>query len=320
VAESAGKNTPHLFLIMMQNIRQTLRGVQGVIFILIALTVSLGSVQVIVSSVQMIRNYSEEQGGIGKSQSESVMKEGIKQVSYGFFVWLLDDQPPAAPADNPAKTIAFSQPNRDAWADYLTAEKPALLSFVFAVLMALFPVLGAFLVFNQISEDARRKGFRYLLLRTTRASIYFGKFLSAIAILVPIIVLSVVAIVSFIQFQLPFYPLDEVVSWSLWAIVMLVLGCVPAMAFCMLISALINSGFGSLAAGALTLGLLPIIARGLKDAAGFLVFLQYLLPQKVAYFLMHPQWWAVLLAALGCCLYAAVYSVGGYLYFKRKSL
>lgn len=319
---SLKKNPSHLILVMMQSVRQTLRGVQGVLFPLITLVVCFASVAGVMTVVQGVQNFVETNGQMNRSQSEQVMKDVvIKQAAYGFFVWLFDDQPPTAhPSDNPAKTIAFTPPDRDAWADYVTSEKPALLSFIFAVMMTLFPILSAFLAFNQISEDARRKGFRYLLLRTTRSSIFFGKFLAALAIIVPIIVLTVSAIAFFVAISYNFYPVADIVTWSLWAIVMLVLVSAPSIAFCLLISALVNSGFGSLAAGALTLGLWPVIARLLKDAAGFLTFFQYLLPQKTAYFLMHPQWWVALLAAGGCCLYTAVYAGGGYLYFKRKSL
>jgi ABC-type transport system involved in multi-copper enzyme maturation permease subunit len=314
----AKKNPSHLVLVMMQSVRQTLRGVQGVVFILITLFVSFVSIEGIFLAVQFGKSAVESQGLTEKSQVNTVLKEGIRQVSYGYFVWLFDDQPQAQ-TNGPARTIALGE-HRDAWADYVTSEKPALLSFIFAIMMTLFPILSAFLAFNQISEDARRKGFRYLLLRTTRSSIYFGKFLASLVIIVPIIVLTVAAIAFFVLISYSFYPIEEVISWSLWAVVMLVLVSAPSIAFCLLISALINSGFGSLAAGALTLGFFPLIARLLKDSAGFLVFLQYLLPQKAAYFLMNPQWWVVLLAAAGCVGYTAAYSAGGYFYFKRKSL
>ncbi|MBN2351455.1 MAG: ABC transporter permease subunit [Spirochaetales bacterium] len=315
----AGRNTPHIILVMKQSVRQTMRGVQGVMFILITLVVSFLSLQVIFFVVQVGKTVMESQGLREKSQVNTILKEGIRQVSYGFFVWLFDDQTPAAPNGNPEKTIAFNE-HRDAWADYVTSEKPALLSFIFAIMMTLFPILSAVLSFNQISEDARRKGFRYLLLRTTRSSIYFGKFLATIAIIVPIIVLTVAAIALFVSLSYDLYPLGDVISYSLWGMVMLIMVSVPSIAFCLFISALINSGIGSLAAGALTLGFFPLIARLLKDSASFLAFFQYFLPQKVAYFLMNPQWWVVLLAAVGCVAYAAAYSAGGYFYFKRKSL
>jgi ABC-type transport system involved in multi-copper enzyme maturation permease subunit len=314
-----GKNPPHLILVMLQSIRQTLRGVQGVLFILITLTVCFITVGGIMIGLQTVQKQVESYAPMPKEQSDLRLKEGVKQVTYGFFVWLLDETTPTVASNEPAKTIAFT-PDRDAWADYLTSEKPALLSFIFAVMMTLFPVLAAFLAFNQISEDAKRKGFRYLLLRTNRSSIFFGKFLAALAIIIPIIILTVASVAFFVMFAFRFYPVEDIVTWSLWAIVMLILVSAPSIAFCLLVSALINSGFGSLAAGGLMLGLLPLIARLLKDSAGFMVFLQYLLPQKAAYFLMSPQWWVVLLAAVGCCLYTAVYLGGGYIYFKRKSL
>ncbi len=315
------KTPPHVVLVMMQSIRQTLRGVQGVLFPLVALVICFTTVGILIAVAQGVQNYAETEGGMNRSQSDRLMRDVvIKQAAYGFFVWLFDDQSQAAPNGPPAKTIAYTPPARDAWADYVTSEKPALLSLIFAVMMTLFPILSSFLAFNQISEDARRKGFRYLLLRTTRSSIFFGKFLAALAIIIPIIVLTVAAVAFFVLISYPFYPVAAVVSWSLWAIVMIFLVSAPSVAFCLLLSALINSGFGSLAAGALTLGFFPLIARLLKDSAGFLVFLQYLLPQKVAYFLMNPRWWVVLLAAVGCVAYVAVYSAGGYFYFKRKSL
>ena len=68
------------------------------------------------------------------------------------------------------------------------------------------------------------------------------------------------------------------------------------------------------------LGFYPLVARLIKDSAHFMGFMQYLHPLKIAYFLYHPEWWVVVLAAVGCILYAAVFTGGGYIYFKRKSL
>jgi ABC-type transport system involved in multi-copper enzyme maturation permease subunit len=171
-----------------------------------------------------------------------------------------------------------------------------------------------------MSEDAKRKGFRYLLLRTKRGSIFFGKFIAAFIIIVPIIVLSVLAIAFYIYLKINFYSWGEVLSWSLWAIVVFTISSIPSIAFCLGISALINSSFGSLAASVSALGLLPIITRILKDNVSFMAFLQYLVPLKATYFLYNPQWWVVILATLGCLAYAALFSGGSYFYFKRKSL
>jgi hypothetical protein len=307
----AGTAPPHLILVMMQSIRQTLRGVQGIVFIWITLILCFSVAGVLLLPYELAVKASQQRSGLDEATAQLTIKEGVKQTAYGFFVWLFDEAKPDAQAGQPP-------PSR--WAEYVTREKPAYLSFIFAVLMALFPVLCAFLVFNQISDDARRKGFRYLLLRTTRASLYFGKFLAAVAIMIPIIILSVAAIAAYIHFKLGYYAVEDIISWSLWGMLMLSLISIPSIAFCLAVSALINFGFGSLAASALSLGLFPVITRLLKDAAQPFVAAQFVLPLKTAYFLFHPEWWVALLAALGCLLYAAVFSAGGFLYFKRKSL
>ena len=305
------KATPHLLLVMMQSIRQTLRGVQGIVFIWITLILCFSAVGVFLAVNDFAIKTSQQRSGMDETTAKLMNQEGVKQLAYGFFVWLFDEAKPDGDTAQP-------QPNR--WAMYVTREKPAFLSLIFAVFMAFFPVLCAFLVFNQISNDAKRKGFRYLLLRTTRASLYFGKFLASVAIMVPIIVLSITAISAYIHFKLGYYPVEDIISWSLWGMVMLSLVSIPSIAFCLAVSALINFSFGSLASSALFLGLWPIVTRVLKDLAEPFIASQFVLPLKTAYFLFHPETWVVLLAAAGCLLYAAVFSAGGFIYFKRKSL
>ncbi len=305
------KATPHLLLVMMQSIRQTLRSVQGIIFIWITLILCFSVAGVLLLPYELAVKASQQRSGLDEATAQLTIKEGVKQTAYGFFVWLFDEAKPDGDS---------TQPPPSRWAEYVTREKPAYLSFIFAILMALFPVLCAFLVFNQISDDAKRKGFRYLLLRTTRASLYFGKFLASVAIMIPIIVLSITAISAYIHFKLGYYAVEDIISWSLWGMVMLSLVSIPSIAFCLAVSALINFSFGSLAASALFLGLWPVVTRLLKDQAEPFIASQFALPLKTAYFLFHPETWVVLLAAAGCLLYAAVFSAGGFIYFKRKSL
>ncbi|RPJ07265.1 MAG: hypothetical protein EHM28_07730 [Spirochaetaceae bacterium] len=307
------KSAPNTVLVFMQSIRQTLRSSQGILFFFFSLVAFMFVAQIVIwicaapgMGVTQGVHPKEELGNL-------VIKDSAKYMSVIFYGWLLDEPDPGKENGNTAKA-------EDTWAYKLANEKPALLAFIYTILMFLVPVMCAFVTFNQIPEDARRKGFRYLLLRTSRESIFFGKLLATLAIVIPIIILTVVTISAYIHFRYGFYPLDQVVGFSLHAIIALILISIPSVALCIAFSTLINFGFASLAASVGLFVAVPIFTRILHELWEPLFLLQYILPGKAGYFLFHPEWWVIILSAIGIMLYAVLFAWCGNYLFKRKSL
>ncbi|MBN1523050.1 MAG: hypothetical protein JW904_01095 [Spirochaetales bacterium] len=306
----ARKHTPHPILVFMQSLRQTLRGSQGILFFYfsIILFLLIGQVTIWICGVQ---------GGFAANDSQNIetsqlmMKFNAKEFAFNHFVWVLDDK--SSSADMEAKIPPQ-------WSTMLSHEQPALLSLIFSVVFSLFPVIIAFITFNQIAEDANRKGYRYLLLRTNRQSIFFGKFLSVITLVIPLIIIIVFSISLFVHFIYRIYPIEQILFFSVWAAFAFICISLPSIAFCMMFSAMINSGILSLITSIGILSLGPLILRAFRDIWDPLVVLQFLLPGKAGYFLFHYEWWAILLAFIAMAVYTGLFTAGGYFLFKRKSL
>jgi len=62
------------------------------------------------------------------------------------------------------------------WVSYLLRERPALLTVVLLLQMVLVPLFVATGAFNQLAGDLQHGAVRYQLLRTTRASLFLGRF------------------------------------------------------------------------------------------------------------------------------------------------
>jgi Cu-processing system permease protein len=65
----------------------------------------------------------------------------------------------------------------------LLDEHPPVLVALFALIMMLMPILCLTLAYDQTATDIETRHVRYLLFRTNRLSIYFGKALGALAII-----------------------------------------------------------------------------------------------------------------------------------------
>lgn len=130
--------------------------------------------------------------------------------------------------------------------DYLLHENPALLSAFFIVLLMLFPYLACFGGFNQTSGDIQNRGLRYLLLRTERANIFFGRFAGTALFTLIYTAVLVVLLLLYVGFKLNIYSWGALASWGAQGLVALFFTALPYIALCAWLSAAIDSPFGSL--------------------------------------------------------------------------
>jgi ABC-type transport system involved in multi-copper enzyme maturation permease subunit len=224
-------------------------------------------------------------------------------------------QPPGGVGPNGAEGAQL-----DPWASFLLERRPALLSAIFLVLLFGMPFVISFLAFNQVTGDIQSRGLRYLLLRTERGNIYFGRFLGTVIFSTVVIAVIIVTITFYLGLKTRIYPAPALAGWAVWGFLALSILMVPYIAVCSLVSVSVDSPFLSLIlakliiAGVLLLAILGSLAW--KPAK----HLMYALPWAWQCNLLHPaaSHWAG--AAAACLAYTAVFLMLGYYCFTRRDL
>ncbi|MHC4891070.1 MAG: hypothetical protein ACYTEO_16585, partial [Planctomycetota bacterium] len=208
----------------------------------------------------------------------------------------------------------------DPWTSFLLEKRPALLSVIFLVLIFGMPFVISFLAYNQVSGDIQSHGLRYLLLRTERSNIYFGRFLGTAIFSTGVMAFLVFTITFYLGMKTRIYPALDLAGWAAHGFVALSILMIPYISVCSLISASVDSPFLSLIlakvtiAGVLLMGILGSVAW--KPAK----YLMYALPWGWQSNLLHPAPARFVGAALGCLVYAGVFLMLGYYRFERRDL
>jgi ABC-type transport system involved in multi-copper enzyme maturation permease subunit len=208
----------------------------------------------------------------------------------------------------------------DPWTNFLLDKKPALLSSIFLILIFGMPFVISFLAFNQISGDVQNLGLRYLLLRTERCNIFFGRFIGTVLFSTAVMAIIIATITFYLGMKTRLYPAPDLAIWATQGFLALAILMVPYIAVCSLISASVNSPFLSLIlakvviAGVLLMAILGSFAW--KPAK----YLLYALPWGWQNNLIHPapaHWIGAVLASLA---YTAFFLTLGYIRFETRDL
>lgn len=206
------------------------------------------------------------------------------------------------------------------WANYLLREKPALLSVVLFLQMVLVPLFVATGAFNQLAGDLQHGAVRYQLLRTTRSSLFLGRFAGTALFTAVLMCGLTAAVVLFMGFQIDIYGWGELVSWGARGLAALLLISLPYVAFCAWVSASVGSPFTSLVLTSLVIPAHPFLALGAYNAWEPLGKLIYLMPWGIQHWLFHPDPWNAAAAAAGCLGYTAAFLALGLTSFRRRDL
>ncbi len=329
----------HLGLISLHWTRYAVRGGAGLTFLIIALLFGLGVAQGILTPVEMLMAQEKRQGReTSREEIVAIIVDSGRPVAR----WALgggsgDDEAAAAttgpgqpsppgpmmeqPApDAPASAGPPADPPADPWTTFLLDDRPALLSAVFLILVFGMPLLIPFLAFNQISGDVQSRGLRYVLLRTERAGIFFGRFLGT-AIFSTLVMAFIVATITFyVGVKINIYSAGPLAAWGLHGFLALAILMLPYIAVCSWISASVDSPFFSLVLANLVIGGVVLFAflasLQWKPAA----YLKYALPWGVQNHLFHPELTHSLGAALACLGYTVVFLLLGYHRFETRDL
>jgi len=291
----------HLQLISMYWTRYAIRGGAGIVYLLLALMFSL----IVAHIFEKQQQYLQENTALDPKMAVEMDRSVIQ--------WVLDIETDQNPSAN-------GIPEPDPWTAYLLDEQPALLSKIFLVLLFGMPFLISVLGFNQTAGDIQSRGLRYLMLRTERANIYFGRFLGSALFSTLVIAFLVAMIAFYVGMKFRIYSAGALALWGLYGFGAISILMLPYLAVCSAMSASVSSPFLSLAASKLIIVGVPIVAAIGKHNWEPLKNTKYLLPWGIQNYLMHPEWTHFLGAAAGCLGYTLFFLLLGYVRFQRRDL
>lgn len=326
-------NIRHLRLISLYWSRYAVRGGSGLVYLLVALTFGLLVAHILITPIEQLMARQKRQMG---QRDPLAIKQMIVYVGRPIIQFvtgqktmkeILQDsaaaQPPLMMYSDDASLAGQEQedhPDFDLWTDFLIEKRPALLSAIFLVLVFGMPFAISFLAFNQISGDVQSYGLRYLLLRTDRTNIYFGRFLGTVIFSTAVMAIIVATITFYLGVRTRIYPAAALTGWAVCGFLALSILMVPYIAVCSLISASVDSPFLSLVLAKVVITgvlFLAILGRFAWEPAKYI---KYALPWGWQCHLLHPAWLHWGSAVVGCLAYTAVFLILGYYRFMKRDL
>jgi len=320
----------HVRLISLYWSRYVLRSGAGLVYLLIALIFGLSVAHMLIMPVEQLMALQKRQ--IGKTDPQIIRKTivdvGQPIVQFVLGVKSFEEVTKEAAALQPDpldNTSTAAQPGKNAadfdpWTNFLIEKKPALLSAIFLILLFGMPFVISFLAFNQISGDVQNHGLRYLLLRTERCNIYFGRFLGTVLFSTAVMAIIVATITFYLGMKIRIYPALDLAGWAVQGFLALAILMVPYIAVCSLISASVDSPFLSLILAKVAIAGVLLIAILGSFAWKPAKYLLYALPWGWQNNLLHPHlahWLGAVLASLA---YTAFFLMLGYYHFERRDL
>jgi ABC-type transport system involved in multi-copper enzyme maturation permease subunit len=322
-------NARHIWLISLHWSRHAVRSGAGLVYLLIALTFGLSVAQMVIMPVEQMMTAQRRQ--MGKPDLEAIrstiISVGRPVTRFVLGLKSMEDlaresevQERPGPTNTPTQGPAGNGGHLDPWTSFLLEDRPALLSIIFLILVFGMPFAISFLAFNQVTGDIQHHGLRYLLLRTERGNIFFGRFLGTAAFSTAVMAVIVATITLYLGLRVRIYPPAALAVWATHGFVALALFMIPYIALCSIISASVDSPFLSLVVAKLIIGgvLLFAILGGLKWEAA--KYVKYALPWGWQNHLLHPEPSHWLAAGLACLLYTAVFLMLGYTRFETRDL
>ena len=324
-------NARHIWLINLHWSRHAVRSGAGLVYLMIALVFGLSVAHAVIMPVEQLMSVQKEQTGhtdreaihntiiaVGRPIAQFVL--GLKSMTEVSEQAAAQEQPPNVGDPRMATREAANPARFDPWTDFLLEDRPALLSAIFLILVFGMPFAISFLAFNQVTGDIQSHGLRYLLLRTERGNIYFGRFLGTAAFSTAVMAVIIVTITLYLGLRVRIYPAAALAGWAVHGFLALAILMLPYIAVCSILSASVDSPFLSLVLAKLTIGgvLLLAVLGGLKWESMRLI--KYALPWGWQNHLLHPEPSHWLGAGLACLLYTGVFLMLGYARFETRDL
>jgi hypothetical protein len=295
----------HIGILIRSHAKYSVRGGSGLTFVILVIMLGLIVAGLLVDQLEGIRKELEIEHGRSFGRDD--------------FVGLVVDQV-AKPV---LKHWLGSNDTGEAQVRFLLDERPALLSALFLILLALEPFMVAFGGFNQLSGDIANRGLRYLLLRTSRLNIVLARLIGTFLFSAVTSLFTVAVIVVYLAFRYDLYSVSGLATWGLYGWAALNLFSLPYLALCTWISTLMASPFGALAVAQIVVGI-PIVltkwAQLLMTGRMNLDWLDKLTPWGWKFDLFHPDLAKVGLAAAVMLGFFSLFTFLGARHFLRRDL
>jgi ABC-type transport system involved in multi-copper enzyme maturation permease subunit len=321
----------HIHLISLYWSKYAIRSGAGLVYLLVALVFGLSVAHIFIMPVEQLIIQQEREMGRTDPQ---IVRATIINIGRPVAQWILRQKTFKEIVEQSAAQQAFTNDpdstsapgerqkdsNFDPWTSFLLEEKPALLSAIFLVLLFGMPFVISFLAYNQVSGDIQSHGLRYLLLRTERSNIYFGRFFGTVVFSTVVIAIIIATITLYLGAKTRIYPAMALIGWAAWGFLALSILMVPYIAVCSMISAAVDSPFLSLVMAKVIIAGTLLLALGGSIAWKPAKHLLYVLPWGWQSHLLHPSPAHWLSAALACLVYAAAFLTAGYYRFEKRDI
>ncbi len=313
----SGLNLKHLILIGTSSNRNSIRSGAGIVVILLTFFVGLMMAGAILTPIEMGKAVIGNGGAKPSPEEEEKMVNTVVDGVRSLVIWLMGGESPFSDKKSPEPL--------EKWADYLMKDRPALLSGVLLLLFTVLPTIFAVGSFNQTTGDIATRGLRYLLPRTERVNLYFGRFLGTTVYSLISISILVVIVVFYIGLKLKMYAWGELISWGVWALAAYAIVSLPYIAFYSWMSGMMSSSFAAFITcllGALYGPTLSLFSRfsGNLEMLQFVGYLKYLSPWGIQAYLFHHDIKMVIMATSLCLFYTGMFLFLGYRRFATRDL
>lgn len=297
-----GVNARQLGLVCRHALQQSMRSGAGLVFVLLALFFGLIVAHAVISPFEIIQAQGDEMGMSGE-----VVEEEIRDFARPAVEWVL-----APPESDDPEAQRAAEEATTRWVEFVLDERPALLSAILFIMLFGMPLLISFGAFNQTTGDIGNRGLRYLLLRTDRANIFYGRLAATALLTIGVQVLVIVTVALYLGLKVQIYSGAAIAGWSLQGLLALSFLSLPYVAVCAWISAANDSPMVSLVLCKLVIGGVVLVAFIAGARWEIMYLVNYLLPWGIQNNLLAPGTGTVLLTALGCVAYTVFFAwLGG---------
>lgn len=265
----------HLTLIAKHSLKHGIRGGAGLVSIALTLLVGLFLAQCAVGPLESVDKRVDQAAdsikGVDQGQrdyAKARANEQIVKLAVQGMKWATDPS--------------------ESQLEYLTEDKPAIVSVLLVLLFLATPLFACLGGFNQTAGDIGSKGLRFLLFRTERANIFWGRFLGTLAFTAMVNLILFLILAIYVAAKIKVHGTGDMLMWMAQGYVRMMIFTLPYIALCAWISSLMDSAFGSLAIALLLSFFVPIffgIAGGINEN---IKLAQFITPWGFKYWLLEP--------------------------------
>lgn len=297
----------HLSLIARHSLKHGIRGGAGLVSIALTLLVGLFLAQCAVGPLERVDKSVDQAAdrtpGIDKDQRTFAKQKANEQI-----------------VKIAVKGMEMAMDPSSDQLTYLTEEKPAMISVMLVLLFLATPLFACLGGFNQTAGDIGSKGLRFLLFRTERANIFWGRFFGTLGFTALVNLLLFLILAIYIAAKIKVHPTGDMMLWMAQGYLRMMIFTLPYVALCAWISSAMESAFGALAISLLVAFFLPLFLGVAGSFEDVVKNAQYVTPWGWKYFLLEPMGGKFLAGLAAMFGFSAIFLFLGHRNFTRRDL